>query len=1209
MNKTQRQYLHGSADWSCFGSEFSDDVTAADPLNTLSYYTVEHNASKAEGSPSDLRLLAEVYQKLIYRGSRTYLQPDVEALLFHLLPKRLQPKVDHDKPHDIAYTAPERLKAHYLLLTSFTDPLQLPDTKDYNPFDPDNPQNEQRFYEQLVEIGGAHLASYIYPQCRLDQLLPKEAAKAFQSQRLDFLVMLPDGKGVVFEPGDHDLTDEGRDTNREAVCRTELGIETVRIDNSAIGTAKTAKRIKDSLSKIGAANYLNRASAEDHFLLSPFALHRVEAALLDALLNRQLIEGEALSIGIHTGNQPCAEIAVYSFFRRLENLWKLYGFTPPSIKQIRCINYGTQLDSSHVEECQKKLNELELFEIQVVPRATQQDSLDLFIDVSVQASYLKPIYPNVDATWSYCIRNCFRHTSLPTFRANTERRWIDIDHLDEDKLNPFVQECFRKQCLRPDQVRVLKHLLSQGDTIGLLPTGGGKSMCYQMSGLLTPGVCLIVDPLVALMDDQVASLQRRSRVTHVRALHSGSRIKDKSGLIELMRSYLFVFISPERFLRQNFRQALFAASQSGYRIGLTVIDEAHCVSMWGHDFRPAYLELAKNIRRYAVSGGAPPPILALSGTASQLVLIDLARQLGIHGSEAIIRPNTFERKELHYRVLATSKSKKAERLIAILKETSKKLKSKDLLKDQYGMIFGTTRGSVFDAFSWIFGDQQAEQLLCPPEDRPAELGDINAGIYTGSAPREIGASDREWQSYKKSIFEQFVSGRVRCMIANNALSVGIDHPRIRYVINLSMPASLESYYQQAGRAGRDGSKSYCDLIFSDDTPEATDDWINNKPNSKYLSGDVSTLSYFHDMNFPGIEEDQRVLSTLVRIVFKKLKTNPGQQISLAAEDTELLTSNSRSKYSIDSLGRFIGYLTILGMIDGYTVSGMARNTVYLLDIPAALQKHLEDGDFELAQLHTLESLHSYYCRYEPTDFTTLTSRVQAAADKSYNGSISMAACEHLISFIYARIAYQRRESIRTMVQYCRLASKEPKKARKFIQGYFDRSKFSDTLEALRNGTVSLGTSLGILQTIKDYEDAEQLFWETRRLLDESPRGDWHFISIFAEAYSGRDQSEDTVRKILRFITDHRELAENETGQIVEAIAWVVNATAERHYTTKVLLAPLIHDAYANESTRELALNILDSNELALNGPLQESISQQIFNTQLERLLYVTKQES
>lgn len=268
MDQFRRQYVYGSADWACFSAEFAEEVSSSDALNALNYYTIDHNAPKQELKHTDVDLISDIYRKIIFRGTRTFLQPEVEEMLHQLFPKKDRLSPDTEKQHAVAYLAPEPLRKRYMGLSSLAEATSLPPIEEYNPFDPDNPQNEQRFYEQLLSVAGDRLAAYIYPQCRLDALLPKEKANSFRSQRLDFLVMLPNGKSVIFEPGDHGIGEKGRDLNREEVCKQALGIETIRIDNSKIGTTETDGRIKEALGNIGAAQFLKQLTKSQKGVIS-----------------------------------------------------------------------------------------------------------------------------------------------------------------------------------------------------------------------------------------------------------------------------------------------------------------------------------------------------------------------------------------------------------------------------------------------------------------------------------------------------------------------------------------------------------------------------------------------------------------------------------------------------------------------------------------------------------------------------------------------------------------------------------------------------------------------------------------------------------------------------------------------------------------------------------------------------------------------------
>ena len=1217
----QFEYKYGSADWSCFSAEFTMPQKTNSYLDSLNYYSAAYETGETPiEQNSDLHFISGIYKKFLFRGVRTYMQPEVEELLFQQFPRGLRPSRNADEPHSVSYRTPDGLLSRYLESCSLSCKTPLPVVNRQNPFDPDNPENEFRLYKQLIEVAGERIAGYVYPQCPLDQLLPSNVARSFLFQRLDFLIVLPNGKGLILEPGDHGANEAQRDREREHACRKNLEFETLRIDNCEIGSATTAKLIGEALKEIGAEKFLGESNTLTDLLLSPIAVHRIESTLLDALLNRNLLQKQTLSIAVCYGNATCTTIAVYSFLKRLQALFELYGITDFKGRSFKltCLGRNKESPAKLMTACQDAISSLRYFDLQLSTPGTEEKVFDLYIDLTVKEGTMRPMDDTVQARHSYCLRNSFPHWHRPKFIPESADRKIDPSNIKGDLLNSFVQECFRKTALRPDQIRILKNVLDCGDTIGLLPTGGGKSLCYQLAGFLKQGVTLVVDPLIALMEDQVASLKLRARISQVSALHSGRTTVKTEEIYDLLVSSIFVFISPERFLRKNFREALAIATQSGAVVSLSVVDEAHCVSMWGHDFRPAYLELAKNIRRYACSDAGPPPILALSGTASQLVLIDLSRQLGIYGSDSIIRPKTFDRPELVFRVLPAHSNMKQARLLMAIKENADRLKTQNIFEDHHGLIFGITRKSIVEGFTWLFGDKQFERIANYSPNSQASLN-TSVGFFSGSCPTldkygEVSLK-KYWSEYKQHIFEQFVNGSIKCMVANNALSVGIDHPKIRYLINLSMVGSLESYYQQAGRAGRDGLKSYCDIIFSDDEPELADRWCEGGTVTK-IKGDVGTLVYFHDLNFPGKGIDSEVLAALVRLFFAQLKNSGSLQIQISNATVKKLNERIKCKLKIDDLGRFIGYLAVIGLIESYSVEGMEATTVYEIIVPEILRKAIQsDADkaqeakrnLEEAKRHCINALYEYHIRYRPMDRQDLDREIHSRADADPNGSVLIAACHHLIDFIYERIEYQRRQAIKTMLQYCRQVAKKPMDARKLICSYFDRSeKFSDKLDELRDLQSNYGNATVVLKRIKDYEDAEQLYWETRRLLDELSREDWLFISTLAEIYLGRDSIDAECAKIMHLLQNPPEVRVNHAANLMRSLLWVFAETTRAQKIRKDIVSRILCDAYNSESTRAAAMEMLT---VIVEESDIDEVDQEIFNLQMERLLNVAQQNN
>jgi ATP-dependent DNA helicase RecQ len=317
--------------------------------------------------------------------------------------------------------------------------------------------------------------------------------------------------------------------------------------------------------------------------------------------------------------------------------------------------------------------------------------------------------------------------------------------------------------LRPGQERVIRNVLGGIDTLAIMPTGAGKSLCYQLPALLLPGRTVVVSPLIALMKDQTDSL-REAGVAAVQ-LNSALKADELQQADEAVRSGAarIVFTTPERLADADFRAALAEAPTS-----LMVVDEAHCISQWGHDFRPAFLEIGSALARLG-----RPALLALTATASDTVAQDICDQLGVKSLQVVdtgvYRPN------LHYRVEQFTRDEaKLERLLALVAE-----------RPGPTLIYAATIKAV---------DLIHAALL-------------TAGEAVARYHGRLGAGERHAQQ------DAFMDGSARVMVATNAFGLGIDKADVRNLIHYQMPSGLDAYYQEAGRAGRDGEVALCTLLY------------------------------------------------------------------------------------------------------------------------------------------------------------------------------------------------------------------------------------------------------------------------------------------------------------------------------------------------------------------------------------------------------------
>ena len=333
----------------------------------------------------------------------------------------------------------------------------------------------------------------------------------------------------------------------------------------------------------------------------------------------------------------------------------------------------------------------------------------------------------------------------------------------QSKEAELLQQYFGYDSFRPGQENVIQHVTDHLNTLAVMPTGGGKSICYQIPGLALDGTAIIISPLISLMKDQVdALLALGVAATCINSSVPAGELRQR--LIDIERGrYKFVYVAPERFESGMFMNIL-----QSIRISLIAFDEAHCISQWGHDFRPSYRSIVPNLERLT----HVPVVMALTATATEAVIQDICSLLNIVPQHVV--KTGFARENLSF---------------FLIKGRDKKDYIREFLKshaDQSGIIYTATR-------------KQADTLHAYLQSRGLSVCKYHAGL-----------SEHERQEAQTA----FIRDEEQIMIATNAFGMGIDKSNVRYVIHYAMPMNIESYYQEAGRAGRDGEPSDCILLFS-----------------------------------------------------------------------------------------------------------------------------------------------------------------------------------------------------------------------------------------------------------------------------------------------------------------------------------------------------------------------------------------------------------
>ncbi len=1191
----------------------------------LDFWQSEIKHEQAFVNDNDLNFILDIYKKTLCRGLRTFPSNYIEELIIKLYGGQFNIERDQNEKN-IYYKSNEKLREIYNNFSNFSDPWKagVIDLK----FDPEHPENEQRLFEKLIKRFGPLIASYTHLQAPIDVILPN--GNDFIAQHVDFLLMFPNGKGLVIEPGnyseggDHaEPVQQQRDRSRDEAFR-ELRIQTLRPDNKDIDKKELYEEIAKELSIIGADSFLkspkiikNKFNINDYLFLLPSLISRIEYIFSFYFLRRGMLKKDSLRIAIIESDLAVAELALLSFLDRVSRFAQLYGIQIlwPNIELFivrmdvhsREVNdlIQIELDKLNQRGVSVKTSFLDLNEV-------EKEFFDLVLDVSVKTNSLNTPITSVCENFAY-IRNSFKHNTEVSFSYYSMPKAIIETDDNEPILVEFLRDYFRKQEFRKGQYPVIKHILSQKNTIGLLPTSGGKSICYQLASLITPGTTLVIDPIVSLMQDQVESMKEIYRITRVFAWYAG-QVGDEARAAEILVGNVMVFISPERFLIPMFRNAMRDLATANIYINYAVADEAHMVSMWGHDFRPCYLSLERHIREYTTFRNHRPVIVALTGTASTLVLIDLRRELGIEELEAVIRLPGSDRPELNYRVFHCPFNQKWQTLRNIVSPWIKQiLATPNLIENAWGMIFTAYKNGptgVYGVFSNFV--QEANLYIQNRIDENSYEG-LVYGMNCGKPNNLAHINDTQWTIYKSNVIRAFKKGIMRLLVGNNAVGVGLDNEHLNWVVNYQMPSSLEEYVQQCGRAGRNGQISACALIFSDNYPIQTQRWFRDEISTNQTArphrwDDIGVVAGFHDTNFPGESIEVFGARILFREMFRVQANGEAiiTEVSMVDFTTYLMQQLHKERIEVikitrDSIEKFISYWLMLGIIKDYTKTGMEAGSVYKIFLSKATNEFLETHDEEVLHDAIIDSLCEYLGRYKPVIKEDVELKVNSIEGKR----LSEKAISYLISFLYNEIERQRKVAIRTMWEYCSNPDTDSDTLRGILVSYFDRSvKFSDLLDSMI-GTVPIFSKVEeILSKIESYEDADRLYWETSRLLATNVfRADFATINLFAKLFRERlaaDVGPINLRfkEIIDSLHQDPQTTGNKTKIFIHGLlSSFVRLDSNENRSTEIIgrFYEILYDNYGLDYLPEV-------DDIPVEDSVKEILKLRILSKQLEKLL-------
>lgn len=881
--------------------------------------------------------------------------------------------------------------------------------------------------------------------------------------------------------------------------------------------------------------------------LAPFAIARIQKTIIQLLRANVLsMNAQSWNIAILERDVPCGHLALIDLKELLSNLKILKN--EQEVPSINIRVYNTKEFSS----CALN-NELNLEQYSDSADAISEFKADVLLDVSLlqRKGLTKPsqtFLEKIGNPVSCIIRTCHAPKSERKVSIAPVIQYPAL--LDENgepvegrmhAMSYFLGFIFRKSGFRLGQLNIINRALQNKSVIGLLPTGSGKSLCYQICVLLQPGITIIVDPLKSLMKDQEQNLLSMD-ITCIDKINSEiSSPAERSFRIKRLTEGFdqFVFVSPERFQTQEFRDALIGI-RAERKIKQLVIDEAHCVSEWGHDFRPAYLHLGKNARNFI---DEKIIMYGLTGTASFDVLSDVAREVNINLQD-IIESNTFDRPELRFSI--QEKRYRPE-------QADSKQKSKILIR-------------VLSVIHRFFGYESAEKFFTERD----ENGYVNCGIvfcphggieFNEYAPFSVGTvaenlidhyrnnvqfnmAVRKYSGKLKNlereiIQNEFKNNQCQILVSTCAFGMGIDKPNIRFVIHYSCPQSIEAYYQEAGRAGRDRNKALCISLFSDDkilfkqgpdgfgTPyihklndktflnaetsgaeaillsqngtliNSDFDWRNNPKNdgdlcfnyTNFILSNKNSNSQIADVPKPGFRVEN---DTTIRHYFQK-KNFPGKDVEQkifggVIKQLDFQSDESTVPFKIEYKNLILNDGN--NGNDGNKGNGYVERGIYRLSIIGAIEEYIKDYNAnqylvktkKLTDDEIIENMETYVSRYKSRAIVNnVRNEILNYQLPDGNQSVLYKAIFYLIDFIYENIERQRRNALREFIRVLRIGSANIERFREEMDNYFNSRYLPVLREYATNFTIDPLWQL-ITEVGTDYNLIRHLHGATTRLL-------------------------------------------------------------------------------------------------------------------------------